>query len=120
MHRGITFWRVRPARSMAALMAAAPRLGAAISLRLPPKVPIAVRAGFAKTTERGDVMLIAPLPKNAEMRGRGLATTLRRAGTSRLSISNGASASSTASTMAGGPDRAAFADQRFEFVRPTT
>jgi hypothetical protein len=57
-----------PARSMAALMAAAPRLGAAISLRLPPKVPIAVRAGFAKTTERGDVILRTPLLMIAEGR----------------------------------------------------
>src|SRR6266436_8897859 len=62
---------LRPARSMAALMAAAPRLEAAISLRLPPKVPIAVRAGFAKTTERGDVMLRSPLPMNAKMQEAG-------------------------------------------------
>jgi hypothetical protein len=58
---------LEPARSMAALMAAAPRLGAAISLRLPPKVPIVVRAGFA--TERGGVVLRSPFAENAERGG---------------------------------------------------
>src|SRR5262249_21355891 len=45
-----------PARPTAAPIATAPRLGAGTSLRLPPKVPIAVRTGSAKTTERCDVM----------------------------------------------------------------
>src|SRR5262249_11233490 len=40
-----------PARLTAAPIATAPRAGAGTSLRLPPKVPIAVRTGSAKTTE---------------------------------------------------------------------
>src|SRR6516165_1027337 len=44
-----------PARATAARIAVAPRSGAGTSLRLPPKVPIAVLTGSAKTTER-DVM----------------------------------------------------------------
>src|SRR5262249_13626520 len=44
------------ARATAALIATAPRSGAGTSLRLPPKVPTAVRIGSAKTTERCDVM----------------------------------------------------------------
>src|ERR1700751_4332770 len=47
-----------PARSSAALITAAPRLGAGTSLRLPPNVPIAVRTGLAKTADRDDVMLV--------------------------------------------------------------
>src|SRR5262249_23732742 len=43
------------ARATAAAIAAAPRLGAGTSLSAPPNVPIAVRTGSAKTTER-DVM----------------------------------------------------------------
>src|SRR5215831_8607188 len=43
------------ARATAAPIATAPRLGAGISLSVPPNVPIAVRTGSAKTTER-DVM----------------------------------------------------------------
>jgi hypothetical protein len=38
------------ARATAATIATAPRLGAGTSLRLPPKVPIAVRTDSAKTT----------------------------------------------------------------------
>src|SRR6516164_4664257 len=45
-----------PARATAALMAMAPRSGAGISFRLPPKVPIAVRNGAMRTTEDGDIM----------------------------------------------------------------
>src|SRR5262249_33706022 len=41
-----------PARLTAASIATEPRAGAGTSLRLPPKVPIAVRTGSAKTTER--------------------------------------------------------------------
>src|SRR6516225_5929019 len=44
-----------PARATAAPIAVAPGVGAGTSLRLPPKVPIAVRAGSANTTER-DIM----------------------------------------------------------------
>jgi hypothetical protein len=39
-----------------ALIATTPRSAAAISCKLPPKVPIAVRTGATRTTERGDVM----------------------------------------------------------------
>src|SRR5580693_4944683 len=51
------------ARATAAPIAVAPRLEAGTSLRLPPKVPIAVRTGSAKTTERCDVMTKPPEPK---------------------------------------------------------
>src|SRR5262249_20458932 len=44
------------ARATAAPIATEPRAGAEISLSEPPKVPIAVRTGSAKTTERCDVM----------------------------------------------------------------
>ena len=47
-----------PARSTAARMATAPRSGAGTSFSVPPKAPIAVRTGSAKTTER-DVMAIS-------------------------------------------------------------
>src|SRR5271168_431619 len=50
----------RFARATAAPIATAPRLGAGTSLRLPPNVPIAVRTGSAKTTERCDVMVKSP------------------------------------------------------------
>src|SRR5262249_26942383 len=43
------------ARATAAPIAAAPSVGAGTSLRLPPNVPIGVRTGSAKTTERCDV-----------------------------------------------------------------
>src|ERR1700752_2218617 len=48
-----------PARATAPPIAAAPSAGAGTSLRLPAKVPIAVRTGSAKTTER-DVMAQSP------------------------------------------------------------
>src|SRR5262249_23962372 len=44
------------ARVTAAAIATDPRVGAGTSLSEPPKVPIAVRTGSAKTTERCDVM----------------------------------------------------------------
>src|SRR5215831_15589649 len=44
------------ARVTAAVIATEPRVGAGTSLSEPPKVPIAVRTGSAKTTERCDVM----------------------------------------------------------------
>src|SRR5262249_2213161 len=44
------------ARVTAAPITMAPRAGAVTSLSEPPKVPIAVRTGSAKTTERCDVM----------------------------------------------------------------
>src|SRR5262245_39183828 len=44
------------ARTTAAPIATEPRVGAGTSLSEPPKVPIAVRTGSAKTTERCDVM----------------------------------------------------------------
>src|SRR5262249_53488630 len=44
------------ARVTAAAIATEPRAGAGTSLSEPPKVPIAVRTGSAKTTERCDVM----------------------------------------------------------------
>src|SRR5262249_25952377 len=49
-----------PARTTAAPIATAPKLGAGTSLRLPPKVPIAVRTGSANTTDRCDVMAKPP------------------------------------------------------------
>src|SRR3984893_15489203 len=52
-----------PARLTAPAIATAPRLAAGTSLRLPPKVPMAVRTGSAKTTERCDVMTKPPEPK---------------------------------------------------------
>src|SRR5258708_7776012 len=46
----------KPARSTALRITRAPRSVAGTSLRLPPKVPIAVRTGLEKTTDRCDVM----------------------------------------------------------------
>src|SRR6202162_1592222 len=48
-----------PRRAPAAPVWAAPRSAAGTSLRLPPKVPIAVRTGSAKTTERCDIATAA-------------------------------------------------------------
>src|SRR5215831_18341649 len=55
------------ARATAAPIATAPRVGAGTSLRLPPKVPIAVRTGAARTIERDARMrdLLHPYPAAA-------------------------------------------------------
>src|SRR6266853_1040661 len=49
----------RPARLTLAPIATAPRSGEDTSLRLPPNVPMAVRIGAARTTER-DVLMAEP------------------------------------------------------------
>src|SRR5580692_12034820 len=54
------------ARAIAPATATAPRLGAGTSLRLPPNVPIAVRTGSAKTTERCDAMAKSPGAKSVQ------------------------------------------------------
>jgi hypothetical protein len=63
---------MNPARAMAALIAMAPRSGAGISFKLPPKVPIAVRTGAIRTTERDDIMDEFSQSSGARQRGPSL------------------------------------------------